>query len=320
MRPIKHILVVVDPTSQVQPCVEKGASLARAFGAVLELIVCDYQSGLLMSRKLPEEVMDAAMKHRGMQLEEQLRALAEPLRQAGLQVLTGISFQAHLHAGAISKVRTSGADLLIKDTHYHGAIRRALFTISDWNLIRECPVPLLLTKPSAWHSPLRVAAALDPGHADDKPASLDRELLEMTGRLAVAMGGEAMAVHAFDSLSLAAGMTSAANSIGRVPLIDLELIDSLRTFHDAEFKAVLDGYPAFEGRGVLIEGSPAAALPAYAARKEIDVLVTGAVSRSALRRLLVGSTAERVLDLLPCDILVVKPTPGVEVPLPAENR
>jgi universal stress protein E len=33
----------------------------------------------------------------------------------------------------------------------------------------------------------------------------------------------------------------------------------------------------------------------------------GAVSRSGLKRLLIGNTAERVLDLLTCDILIVKP-------------
>jgi len=33
----------------------------------------------------------------------------------------------------------------------------------------------------------------------------------------------------------------------------------------------------------------------------------GAVSRSALARLLIGNTAERVLDKLSCDVLIVKP-------------
>jgi hypothetical protein len=33
----------------------------------------------------------------------------------------------------------------------------------------------------------------------------------------------------------------------------------------------------------------------------------GAVSRSGLKSLFIGNTAEKVLDLLDCDILVVKP-------------
>jgi universal stress protein E len=307
MRPVTHVLVIVDPTTEVQHCVQKGASVARAMGAVLELFICDYQSGLLLSGGLPDDVAQAALKDRRLQLVEQLRILADPLRSAGLQVLTDCSFQERLHTGVVRKAQESGADLVIKDTHFHGVLRRALFTNSDWHLIRECPVPLLLTRPAAWHPHPRVAASLDPGHADDKPASLDQQLLEVTQGVAAAMGGEVLAVHAFDSMPLVAGMTSTANAIGAVPYFDAELIDSMRKYDKQAFDAVLAGYPAFEGRAKVIEGSPVVELPTWVARKEVDVLVAGAVSRSALQRFVLGSTAERLLDKLPCDVLVVKP-------------
>jgi universal stress protein E len=38
-----------------------------------------------------------------------------------------------------------------------------------------------------------------------------------------------------------------------------------------------------------------------------SLLVMGAVARSALRRVFIGSTAARVLESLPCDALIVKP-------------
>jgi universal stress protein E len=37
------------------------------------------------------------------------------------------------------------------------------------------------------------------------------------------------------------------------------------------------------------------------------IVVMGAVSRSGLRRVFIGNTAERLLDDLNCDLLVVKP-------------
>ena len=43
-----------------------------------------------------------------------------------------------------------------------------------------------------------------------------------------------------------------------------------------------------------------------AAERQVDLLVMGAVSRSRLREIFLGSTAERVLDHLPCDVLVIK--------------
>jgi hypothetical protein len=37
------------------------------------------------------------------------------------------------------------------------------------------------------------------------------------------------------------------------------------------------------------------------------IVVMGAISRSGYKRLLIGNTAERILDDLTCDILVIKP-------------
>ena len=37
------------------------------------------------------------------------------------------------------------------------------------------------------------------------------------------------------------------------------------------------------------------------------MVVMGAISRSGLKRLVIGNIAEQVLDALPCDVLVMKP-------------
>jgi universal stress protein E len=49
------------------------------------------------------------------------------------------------------------------------------------------------------------------------------------------------------------------------------------------------------------------AIPACAKDLKAGLVVMGAVSRSGLKRLLIGNTAERILDALACDVLVVKP-------------
>jgi hypothetical protein len=42
--------------------------------------------------------------------------------------------------------------------------------------------------------------------------------------------------------------------------------------------------------------------------RAVDIMVMGAISRSHLKQKLIGSTAERLLEYLPCDVLVVKET------------
>ncbi len=56
----------------------------------------------------------------------------------------------------------------------------------------------------------------------------------------------------------------------------------------------------------LEQGFAVELLPRLAETLGADLLVMGAISRSRLRELFIGSTAERILDRLHCDVLVVK--------------
>jgi len=307
MGPIQQILAIIDPTTRAQPCVNKAARLAEALHAELELFICDTLSELRATRFTAAQVYEMALEERRAQHKGQLEVLAAPLRQKGLKVSTDVAFEDSLHEGIVQKVRAVGADLVFKDTHYHGPIRRALFTNTDWHLIRECPAPLLLTKPAVWRALVRFAAAVDPGHVDDKPASLDRELLATTEQLASALHGEARAVHVFNPLPLLASMAPVGAATGGASFADGELLVKMREAHERDFDALIAAYPAFAGRADVIDGAPPTVLPDYVLDKETDVVVMGAVARRALRRLMLGSTAERLLDRLPCDILVMKP-------------
>ena len=57
----------------------------------------------------------------------------------------------------------------------------------------------------------------------------------------------------------------------------------------------------------LVDSDPLFAIPHLARKLGADLVVMGAVSRSGIKRVFIGNTAERVLDDLPCDVLVVKP-------------
>ena len=56
-----------------------------------------------------------------------------------------------------------------------------------------------------------------------------------------------------------------------------------------------------------VERMPVDAIQSVAKRTHCAIVVTGAVSRSGLKRVFIGNTAEQLLDQLSCDLLVVKP-------------
>jgi nucleotide-binding universal stress UspA family protein len=55
------------------------------------------------------------------------------------------------------------------------------------------------------------------------------------------------------------------------------------------------------------EGFPGEVIPAVACRERIDLIVMGTVARVGIPGLFIGNTAERTLDHVDCDILVIKP-------------
>jgi universal stress protein E len=300
----QRILVVIDPTAAAQPALERAAWIAKRLPASLELFICDYDPLLSESRVLEP---DALEKARAATLDahlRRLRDLAAPLQAAGLDASVAASWGHPLHEGIVRKAVESGADIVVKDTHYHSILKRSIFSNTDWSLIRHCPAALLLVKPRAISTKPCVLAAIDPLHERDAAASLDKRILSTAAALSTALGGELHAFHAFDITPVIAASSEAMMMPIALP-ID-EITDAMRLEHTATVHALTDALPVPRERVHIQQGGARDSLIGLTDRLRADVVVMGAVSRSGLERLFIGNTAEDVLDKLSCDVLIVK--------------
>jgi universal stress protein E len=302
MAEIKNILVIVDPTVVEHPSVLKAEQLAMAASARLELVICDThaarQERLLAQRAAdPTRLLDVNLK-------PMLEQLAKPLRNRGLDVTTDCGFVDNLADGLAERIRHTNADLVIKDTHHHSLLQRTLITNTDWHLIRTVEKPLLLAKPRSWPPRLRVIAALDPGHINDKPAALDQAILQWSRRLTDQQQGELHAVHAYVPLTVAA--TAGALVAPMASTLTPEAMEFEDHEKRRELREMTARYAVPPENLHLELGVASDVLPRKAEQLGADLVVMGAIGRSGLQRLFIGSTAERVLEKMPCDVLVVK--------------
>lgn len=312
MKRLDRILAVLDPTAEAQPALAKAVTLARRSGATLELFVCDFDPALA-SQPILESARLAELREEFVtERLEYLEATAEELIAQGLAVETHVHWENPLYRGILRRVEESAPDLVVKDTHYHTALRRTLFTNTDWSLIRSCPVPLLLAKSAEWHDTPRIVAALDPGHLGDKPAALDHDILDWASLIASHMGGEVYAAHAF----LPAALVAATTGMAGLPVAGGVTTGEIVEDEHRRLTALLAEIAAphgLEGERLRLEqGSAAEVLPRVAESLGAALMVMGAVSRSRLQEIFLGSTAERVLDRISCDVLVVKPADFTE--------
>ena len=94
-----------------------------------------------------------------------------------------------------------------------------------------------------------------------------------------------------------------------LPYADIER--EMRDSHLEKFKKITERHDISEEHSHLMMGMTHQELPKLAEKLDAKLIVMGAVSRNKLKRLFIGSTAERTLGVLPCDLLVVKLNPFV---------
>jgi universal stress protein E len=301
----KRILVVVDPTADMQPAVQRAAWIARKTLARVELFICAYAPELL--ERGTADSLDVS-KARKTHIENQLRrlhALARPLAAEGIVVSVDAVWDSPLHESIVRKALAARADLVLKDTHYHSALKRSIFSNTDWNLIRACPAPLWLVKPRATGFSPCFVAAIDPLHEHDKPAELDHEILSIGAELTGALSGQLEVFHSFDVAPVLAASAGALSTPLVLPMP--ELIDLVKARHTEAVHAVTDEHGIARDRVYVEQGPIRSRLLALTEKLRTDVVVMGAVSRRGLARVFLGNTAEDMLDRLGCDLLVVKP-------------
>ena len=304
MHPIRRILIAVkNPDRRSQRGVEKALRIAQRLGASAELFHAISNPVFLELEPLTghsiADIRRNSLKLRGARLEK----LAARARKLGVDASTHVAWDFPPQEAIVRRAAKIHADLIVAECHEGKRLAPWLIHLTDWELLRLSPRPVLLLKNARdWTKPL-ILGAVDPSHAHDKPARLDTTIVEYGTALTRAMQGSFELLHANFPASFASLMADEA--------IDATVISRLYEEQRARSKAEFHAFAAKVGlpkaRCHLVDTDPAFAIPNVARKLGADLVVMGAVSRSGLKRVFIGNTAERILDALPCDVLVVKP-------------
>jgi universal stress protein E len=233
-----------------------------------------------------------------------LQRLARVVPEGAARVSVHAEWDYPAHEAIVRRALAIDADLVVIERHSHRLGARLFLTNTDWELVRACPAPLLLVRGTRPYDGTAVIASLDPFHAHDKPAGLDRTVLGAERNVAVHLGADLHAFHAY--LPLLAQVPMAM--MQPVPMWLPPEAEQDRTQHirrTLEKLAASAKIPT--SRVHLRMGDVPSELADAARRNRAGIVVMGAISRSGLQRAFIGNTAERVLDELRSDVLVVKP-------------
>jgi nucleotide-binding universal stress UspA family protein len=296
---ITKILVPVDFSPPSTVAVNHAVLLARRFRAKLSLLHV-IEPGTALMYTFPTE-SQAAERKRCERAERMLAAMLSPEDQDDLDLETSVA------VGDISSmiemaVHEQHADVVVMGTHGRGLVGRWLIGSVTQSLLRKINVPILtvchVTGPLSFK---RILFATDFSEGS-------AEGLDFTMDLAATLNAEVIVAHVID----------------KRPMVTYETPEVSAVF-DAEQKRFLEeaqtAFKQLEAEAstrkvrvetVLGEGIPADAIARIADENTVDFIVLAVSRKSRMDRILLGSTAEKVIRDANVPVLSVPVRQGAE--------
>ena len=301
MQQPRRILAAIPPTELGATVAARAFAIAARFGASVHLLGVVYDPYLAGERFSDSPDLEEARARLVANRHDELTALTNTSDAAGISTSVAAAWCYPVVDGVLQAVEDYGPDLVVAGTFHHSPLQRFGLVNTDWQLIRQLESPLLLVRAAGFAGYERVLTAVDPVHAHDKPAVLDARLIKAGQLFAATWAGELHVLHAYLSGQyvpfVAPGAELPPPFHGEAP----------ETLHRRALDELVAGTDVGTSQVLLETGDPRQLIPATAARLGATLVVMGAVARSRVKRWLIGSTAESVLDRVDCDVLIVKP-------------
>ncbi len=205
-------------------------------------------------------------------------------------------------------------DLVIKSAEKAERFAQRLsFGSVDMKLLRQCPCPVWVTRPTPHQSPKKFLAAVDYDQDESHDDSLNPHILNIASSLALAEFAELHIVHAW-RLPFESYLRSGHSGAAQVEVYSMlqQAEDKrrlwLQTMVDKHFGAQGEAASNFlEPQLHLKNGDADQVVSALANELGVDLIVMGTVGRVGIPGLLIGNTAEDILSQINSSVLAVKP-------------
>jgi universal stress protein E len=278
------LFVVIDPTSQHQPALVKALLIAKLGGCKLHAFLCVYkdmkEAGAYASRK------DFKRKTLA-QASDWLEALMATCKLSNVPYTTEVVWNSNWVECLVRSIGKSRCELVIKSSYHHGKARRFFSKTADYYLMHNCARPILFThQTQEWKSD-RIMACLDLESGDQDHARLNNVILRSARAFSEIVGMD---------MYIGCAWEKALNT-------DHLALKTHRRVVDAAQLGEL--YKLATERVLLRQGSAVETLQAFCEETDPAIVVIGSLARRGISGKLIGNTAEKLLDIVVADLLIV---------------
>ncbi len=305
MENMKKAMVIVSSGSDHQPALIRAVEFAQKFS--LELLVVEviydmaYEVDSLFDDLFKEQYRDGLIKNSERKLSDIVAGFAKKNIAAKYKVV----WNADTVKAINILVASEQTEIVIKSTSPHHKYKDLVFTPTDWNLLRHCPVPVLMVKEKDWLERGIILVAIDASSADPSHQTLNQNLLRHASYLAKSLGRELHVVHVYPFPVLEVPVEFSAINFDEVQ-------KNTELMHRRKAEELLKLYNIPLANLHLIAGIADEAIVETAESLDAHLLVMGTVGRSGIKAAILGNTAEHTVDRVGCDVLTFKPAQYIE--------
>ena len=324
MKRFNNILCVIDTDINSEAAVIQAMKIANDHQAEIVFASVTKTPGawhsLFRSQDEINSILQEAEVSERCMVENWLANIAPDLK-ANVQIYSGIEF-----IQIIKGVIKNQFDLVVKCARNPDWVDR-LFASDDMHLLRKCPCPVLMLKPGQNKIFRRILATvdvnsdfseLDKGRVQEQ---LNKKVLEYSAALGMS---ELTELHVGSAWVAFAEDFYRYGTFSHVPeeKVDFYVEQAQRECSD-KLDLLVRGMRDIVGKEAvqhllpgthLVKGVPAKEIPLLAEKLEIDLIVMGTVGRIGVPGLIIGNTAESILEQVKCSVLAIKPD-GFETPV-----
>lgn len=268
---------------------------------IVEVLEDDEPSDERLSHPALSKLKSNMRKEREKNLQRRIKTARRYGVDADGELLFGAPFLA-----LIRRVLEGEHDVVVKTAEGGGGLRETLFGSTAFHLMRKCPCPVWVMKPSRIKRYGRILAAVNPQPGDKDEESVNNRVLELALSLAHLDGSVLHVVNTWRVYG------ETLLSSGRSRIDKEEMQSFVHETHSERLHAMDNLLARFDLEGIdhhvhLIRGDAEEAIPEFAAGKRINLIVMGTVCRTGIAGFFIGNTAERILHKVDCSVLTVKP-------------
>lgn len=293
---MQNLVVIADRKGCKNSALHRAVELQQQTGAKITLLgfcyadihsIDDPALAKLSRSKLEKSILNS----RQLELEE----LCKQLKLSSTEITIKPVWSKHMAEAITTYCKDHLTDLLIKSANRSSTL---IYTSTDWQLLRTCPAPVMLTSRKSWKKKARILAAVDFATKTKSKIKLNQVIVEQALALGKALDHE---VHFAYSIS-----------VPRI-LVDMDLINPRKYIHEKKVKlqpainAFYLKYGIDSSQLHIKAGDPEKIIPSIASKLKTDVVIVGTVGRKGIKGALLGNTAEGILGRLHTDIIALKP-------------